>query len=106
MKFIKHEQALALADNTDRYATLIDRAHGDIGLYRPSGIDSQSPHQRDEAYIVASGTGTFVCGDTVTICGPGDVLYVPAQVEHRFENFSDDFAVWVVFFGPRPAASS
>jgi mannose-6-phosphate isomerase-like protein (cupin superfamily) len=106
MKFIKHEQALALADNTDRYATLIDHAHGDIGLYRPSGIDSQSPHQRDEAYIVASGTGTFVCGDTVTICGPGDVLYVPAQVEHRFENFSDDFAVWVVFFGPRPAASS
>ena len=23
-----------------------------------------------------------------------------AGVEHRFENFSDDFAVWVFFYGP------
>jgi hypothetical protein len=25
---------------------------------------------------------------------------VPAGVEHRFEQFTDDLAVWVVFFGP------
>jgi hypothetical protein len=28
------------------------------------------------------------------------MLFVPAGVEHRFEDFSDDFAVWVVFWGP------
>ena len=33
--------------------------------------------------------------------GPGDVLFVGAKVEHRFEDFSDDFATWVVFYGPR-----
>jgi hypothetical protein len=28
------------------------------------------------------------------------VLFVPADVEHRFEEFSDDLALWVVFYGP------
>jgi hypothetical protein len=32
--------------------------------------------------------------------GPGDVLFAAAHVEHRFEGFSDDFATWVVFYGP------
>ncbi len=32
--------------------------------------------------------------------GPGDILHVPAGVEHRFEEFTDDFATWVVFYGP------
>lgn len=31
---------------------------------------------------------------------PGDFLFVPAGVEHRFEEFTDDLAVWVVFYGP------
>jgi mannose-6-phosphate isomerase-like protein (cupin superfamily) len=31
-------------------------------------------------------------------CAVGDALFVPAQVEHRFENMSDDFATWVIFF--------
>ncbi len=30
----------------------------------------------------------------------GDVLFVPAGVAHRFEDFSDDFGTWVVFYGP------
>jgi len=29
------------------------------------------------------------------------VLFVPARVEHRFEEFSDDFATWVIFWGPK-----
>jgi mannose-6-phosphate isomerase-like protein (cupin superfamily) len=32
--------------------------------------------------------------------GPGDVLFVPAGVEHHFENFTDDLATWVIFYGP------
>ena len=32
--------------------------------------------------------------------GPGDVLFVPARSEHRFEDFSDDLGLWVVFWGP------
>jgi mannose-6-phosphate isomerase-like protein (cupin superfamily) len=32
--------------------------------------------------------------------GPGDALFVPAGMKHRFENFSDDFATWIMFYGP------
>jgi hypothetical protein len=31
---------------------------------------------------------------------PGDALFVAAAVEHRFEDFSDDFGTWVMFYGP------
>jgi mannose-6-phosphate isomerase-like protein (cupin superfamily) len=41
-----------------------------------------------------------VNGDARFRFGPGDVLFVPAGVEHRFEDFSDDFVTWVVFYGP------
>jgi hypothetical protein len=27
-------------------------------------------------------------------------LFVAAGQTHRFEDFSDDFAVWVFFYGP------
>jgi mannose-6-phosphate isomerase-like protein (cupin superfamily) len=32
--------------------------------------------------------------------GTHDFLFVPAGVEHRFENLSNDLAVWVFFYGP------
>ncbi len=69
-------------------------------LYAPRGEDLQKPHTRDEAYIVISGTGTFVAGEKRHPFGPGDFLFVPAHVVHRFENFSDDLKLWVVFYGP------
>jgi quercetin dioxygenase-like cupin family protein len=49
---------------------------------------------------VASGSGTFLCNDARHQCGPGDVLFVPAGAVHRFEGTSQDFAVWVIFYGP------
>jgi mannose-6-phosphate isomerase-like protein (cupin superfamily) len=77
-------------------------AHGSarIGVYAPRGSDPQVPHDQDEVYIVARGTGVFLNGGERRSFGPGDMLFVPAGVAHRFEAFSDDFAVWVVFYGP------
>ena len=76
--------------------------HGTLSVkvYAPRGRDAQTPHTRDEAYVVARGTGEFVSGDTRVPFGPGDFLFAAAGVPHRFENFSDDFAVWVLFYGP------
>jgi len=71
-----------------------------LKLYAPEGVDRQTPHTRDELYIVASGTGVFQNGDARHAFGPGDALFVPAGVAHRFESFSDDFQVWVMFYGP------
>ncbi len=69
-------------------------------LYAPRGVDPQKPHTRDEAYVVVSGRGTFVCDDLRLPFAPGDFLFVPAHAVHRFEDFSDDLVLWVVFYGP------
>ena len=82
-----------------RFVKLFERGDVEVELYAPRGHDPQTPHARDEIYIVASGHGTFLCGEARTPFAPGDFLFVPAGVEHRFEDFTDDFATWVVFFG-------
>lgn len=77
--------------------------HGSMLLrfYQPRGEDRQQPHEQDEIYVVAAGSGVFVCaGDRVPF-GPGDALFAPAGAAHRFEEFSEDFAAWVVFYGPK-----
>ena len=72
-----------------------------VKLYAPRGVDPQTPHSRDEIYVIASGSGRFRRGSEETSFGPGDVLFVPAGVEHRFEEFSDDLGLWVMFYGPK-----
>ena len=94
----------AVARSGEDFQRLFVRSDFDVGLYRPEKIDSQTPHQRDEVYIVASGSGTFVCGGKTAPFGAGDFFFVPKGAEHHFENFSDDFATWVIFFGAAPKA--
>ena len=84
----------------ERFATLFAHGSLEVELYAPRGHDPQSPHTRDELYVVAAGSGTFFNGTDRRPFGPGDLLFVPAGVEHRFENFSEDLAVWVMFYGP------
>ena len=49
---------------------------------------------------MVQGTGTFLCAGRREKFVPGDFLFAPAGVEHRFEDFSGDLAVWVIFYGP------
>lgn len=72
-----------------------------VGLYAPAGHDDQSPHTQDELYIIASGNGTFVKGEERIAFAPGDVLFVEAGATHLFEDFTSDFATWVIFWGPQ-----
>jgi mannose-6-phosphate isomerase-like protein (cupin superfamily) len=76
--------------------------HGTLeaGIYAPRGVDDQSPHSRDEVYVVVKGSGLFVCGNKRKLFTPGELLFVPAGTVHRFESFSDDLTVWVIFYGP------
>jgi len=71
-----------------------------IELFAPRGVDNQKPHSRDEIYVVVQGRGFFVNGPDRHRFRAGDILFVRAGVEHRFEEFSEDLAVWVVFYGP------
>ena len=60
----------------------------------------QVPHLRDELYFVAAGKGRYRVEDKVTDVCAGDVLFCAAHVPHGFEDISDDFSVWVLFYGP------
>lgn len=82
--------------------------HGSLSVefYKPEKVDLQTPHTRDEIYVVASGSGYFVNGSTRETFEQGEVLFAPAGVEHRFEDFSDDFSTWVFFYGPEGGESA
>lgn len=82
------------------FLTLFEHGTLAVEIYKPEKVDLQQPHSRDEVYVVVSGTGEFMNGGERTTFAPGDFLFVPAGVEHRFENFTDDFATWVLFYGP------
>ncbi len=84
-----------------RAATIFERGTLSLELYAPQGRDEQTPHTQDELYVVVSGHGEFVNGAERHPFQAGDVLFVPAGVEHRFENFSADFQTWVIFYGPQ-----
>ena len=83
-----------------RFATVLEHGSLSVEIYAPRGTDPQQPHTRDEAYIVVRGGGEFINGGSRQEVGPGDFLFVPAGVEHRFVNFTDDLIVWVIFYGP------
>ena len=77
--------------------------HGSLSVevYKPVREDKQSPHNRDEIYVVISGTGTFLNGDKSSEFVSGYFLFVKAGVTHRFINFTADFSPWVFFYGPK-----
>ena len=83
-----------------RFTTLFTHGTLLVELYAPRGTDPQQPHSRDEVYVVARGTGIFFDGRRRIPFEPGDFLFVSAYVAHRFEEFSDDLTVWVMFYGP------
>jgi mannose-6-phosphate isomerase-like protein (cupin superfamily) len=89
----------------ERFAVAL--AHGTMSVeyYAPIGNDPQTPHEQDEVYFIHKGTGALVIGEERYSFKEGDCLFVGANVEHRFENFSDDFGTWVVFWGPKGGES-
>ncbi len=86
--------------NGERSIELFRHGSLEVKLYAPRGTDPQHPHTRDELYVVASGSGRFFRNGMEVAFGPGDMLFVAAGEEHRFVDFSDDFATWVFFYGP------
>ena len=88
----------------ERFAVALQRGSLTVEFYAPRGSDPQKPHTRDEVYVVMSGSGWFVNGPDRHRFRKGDVLFVPANVPHRFDEFSDDLAVWAVFCSPQEEA--
>lgn len=71
------------------------------GLYvlAAGATDLQRPHREDEMYYVLRGKARFKAGDETREISAGSVLYVAAEVEHRFYDIAEELAV-LVFFAP------
>jgi mannose-6-phosphate isomerase-like protein (cupin superfamily) len=95
-------EALQLLPGSDgqRFATIFQHGSLVVEIYAPRGTDHQKPHTRDEVYFVAAGKGEYVCDNARQSFGPTDLLFAAAGVAHRFENFTEDLTVWVLFYGP------
>jgi mannose-6-phosphate isomerase-like protein (cupin superfamily) len=85
---------------------LLGRHDTNILFFAPQGSDHQTPHARDEIYMIARGSATLTLEEEERRVGPGDLIFVPALAEHRFSKMADGFAAWVVFFGPRADQAS
>ncbi len=96
------DNALAKLLKENEYPFTVMMKHGSMTIeyFAPKETDTQTPHKQDEIYVIIKGHSNFYRDDERTSCKIGDILFVPAGMEHRFENFSDDFVVWVIFYGP------
>jgi mannose-6-phosphate isomerase-like protein (cupin superfamily) len=72
-----------------------------LGRFAPRPPATQpTSHAQDEVYVVVRGRGVLLHDGKRDAFEAGDLLFVAAGVAHRFEDFTDDLEVWVVFHGP------
>ncbi len=71
-----------------------------IEVYQPVTTDHQKPHDHDECYVIIEGHGRFEMCDKIVSFGPGDFLFVPAGLPHRFTDFDNTMSTSVTFYGP------
>jgi len=103
MKFkISPKEANGKLMEDNEFPFVVVMKHGTMSLeyFAPVNTDTQTPHKQDEIYVIIKGDGFFFREGERVASKKGDVLFVPAGMGHRFENFSDDFATWVIFYGP------
>lgn len=101
MKVSLHHTLAELAKIESPFMQVMKHQSMNVEIYKPDRVDLQQPHVQDELYVIISGTGNFYNNGIITDFKPGDVLFVPAGIEHRFENFTDDFSTWVIFYGKK-----
>ena len=92
--------ALALPRTPGRSAEIFIDGELEIRFAAKPTDGPQTPHLRDELYVVAAGSGRYRLGDEVSDVGAGDLLFAAAHTAHGFEAISEDFSVWVIFYGP------
>jgi mannose-6-phosphate isomerase-like protein (cupin superfamily) len=83
------------------FATLLQRGTLKFLLSMPVRPNEQAPHVQDELYVVVRGHGVLFHDGKRDRFTQGDAMFVAAGTEHHFEDFTEDLAVWVAFYGPQ-----
>jgi mannose-6-phosphate isomerase-like protein (cupin superfamily) len=93
------EQTRLAAQHSLRFHESTHWVAGVIHL-TPGQHDTQTGHDRDELYLVLRGEAVFRIGADRHPVAPGDFWFVPAGVEHRFEDFHHELVVFYVLVEP------
>lgn len=80
--------------------SVLQRGSLNLKLSLPVVPNQQTPHTQDEIYVIVEGRGVLFHDGKRDPFEPGDVMFIAAGTEHRFEDFTENLAVWVVFYGP------
>lgn len=69
------------------------------GIYtlKVGATDRQQPHDQDEVYYVLKGKAKFEAGEEKANIKEGSILFVKAQVPHRFYDIEQDLQLLVFF---------
>ena len=84
----------------ERATVVLHRGTLDVALGLPVPPNQQTPHSQDEIYVVISGQGELVHDGKRDPFRAGDILFVAAGIEHHYEAFTEDLALWRIFYGP------
>ena len=84
-----------------QYLEFIRKPSLSVGLYMLSAgaIDQQEPHTEDEVYYVVSGRASIQVANESRPVEAGSVVFVQANIEHRFHTITEDLTI-LVFFAP------
>jgi mannose-6-phosphate isomerase-like protein (cupin superfamily) len=95
-----------LRKSGDRYMEFLRVPSLSAGIYAlpAGGVDLQQPHTEDEVYTVVGGRGMIRVGEEDRAVTPGSVIFVKANVEHRFHSIEEDLTL-LVFFAPAEGMS-
>ena len=80
------------------FTSVFAKENFELEFFAPKNKDYQTPHEKDEFYIVARGAADLIKENETISCKTGDAIFVAAGESHHFENMSEDFASWVIFF--------
>ena len=94
-------QALIPDPAGGRSVLVLQRGTLDVKLSLPVPPNQQTPHAQDEIYVIIRGRGVLIHDGKRDAFESGDLLFVAAGIEHHYEDFTEDLALWRIFYGQR-----
>lgn len=77
----------------------VRRMEAGVLRLRPGEEDTQEPHDDDELYFVADGSGYIEMGGEKKPVKRGSIIFVPARMVHCFYGNKDTLVALYVFAG-------
>lgn len=76
-----------------------NRIQAGVMLLHPGEDDIQEPHSIDEVYYIVQGNGFIKIEKKDHEIKPGTIIFIPANVEHKFHGNNQDLVIFYVFGG-------